>query len=85
MEQLRHSESVFPTISGGFPAIFLPLLRVSLSLLSVVFVSSVAMPTFALPAKRNMDAYIHRSVAWEQKKGAITIQTPFLHTFFHTN
>lgn len=56
--------SAFPTVSGGFSAIVLPLLRASLFLLSVVSVSSVAMPPFALPSKRNMDTYIHCSVAW---------------------
>lgn len=60
--------SAFPTISGGFPAIVLPLLRASLSLFSVVPVSSVAMSPFALPSKRNMDAYIHCSVAWKKVK-----------------
>jgi len=53
-----------PTIRGGFPAIFLPLLTVSLFLLSVVFVSSVTMPPLALSSERNMDAYVHCSVAW---------------------
>lgn len=63
LEMKKH----YPTIRRGFPAIFLPLFRVSLFLLSVVFVSSVAMPPLALPSQRNMDAYIHSSVTWRKE------------------
>lgn len=52
-----------PTVSGGFPAIILPLLRTPVFSLSVVSVTSVAMPPPAFPSKRNMDADINRSMA----------------------
>lgn len=74
---LRRIGRLFPTISGGFPAIFLPLLRVSLSLLSVVFVSSVTMPPFALPSQRNVDAYVHCSVTWGKEKRKTNSDTFF--------
>lgn len=56
----------WPTINRRFPAISLSFLRISFLLLSVVFVSSVTVPPFAPPSKRDMDTYVHCSVAWEK-------------------
>lgn len=60
--------SVFPTVSWGFPAIFLVLIRPPVFLLPVVSVSSVTVSPPALPSERNVDAYVHCPVAWGNVK-----------------
>lgn len=60
--------SVFLTVSWGFPAIFLVLIRPPLFLLPVVSVSSMTMSPLALPSERNVDAYVHGPVAWGNVK-----------------
>lgn len=62
-ESAKKRVSVLPTVSGGFPAIVLGLVGAPLLLLAVVPVSSVTVSSLALPAQRDMDAYVHGPVA----------------------
>lgn len=62
-ESAKKSVSALPTVSGGFPAIVLGLVGAPLLLLAVVPVSSVAVSSLALPAQRDVDAYVHGPVA----------------------